>query len=131
MITLGVEGIASLGLSLTRKARLRRRIVEHLAEVAEPVADEIREAAPEESGALRESVRVEQDSRKLQVSIKAGGVPETERPSSNGVTYDEALLTEYGTVKQAPRPFFWPAIRAHEDDFERAGTDAVASAMED
>lgn len=131
MITLGFEGLATLVLTPTRKARLRKRVTENLAQAVEPVLDEIRAGAPEKSGALRESVRAERDPSKLTVTIKAGDTPATARPSANGTTYDEALLTEYGTVHQAAHPFFYPPINAHRRDFEKIADSAVSDAFED
>ncbi|MCC0806505.1 hypothetical protein FPV16_09785 [Methylobacterium sp. W2] len=130
MISMGFEGLSTLILSSTRKARLRKRVVDHLEAVAQPVADEIRAGAPERSGTLRDSVRVERDEKNLKVTISAGGTPETQRPSANGTTYDEAVLTEFGTVHQPAHPFFFPPIEQHQRDFERAGSDAVTGAME-
>lgn len=131
MITLGFEGLATLVLTPTRKARLRRRVTENLAKAVEPVVEEIRAGAPEKSGALRDSVRAEQDSGNLRVTIRAGDTPETSRPSANGTTYDEALLTEYGTVHQPAHPFFYPPINAHRQDLEKIADGAVSDAFED
>jgi hypothetical protein len=131
MITLGFEGLATLVLTPTRKARLRKRVLENLSNAVEPVVNEIKAGTPVESGALRESVRTESNPSEMVVVIKAGGVPETSSPALNGTVYDEALLTEYGTIHQAPRPFFWPVINAHEADFAKIGESAVTDAFED
>ncbi|MCC0809046.1 hypothetical protein FPV16_23070 [Methylobacterium sp. W2] len=131
MITMGFEGLSTLILSSTRKARLRSRIVDALEAAAEPVADEIRAGAPEKSDGLRDSVRVERDEKNLKVTISAGGTPETERPSGNGITYDEAVLTEFGTVHQPAHPFFFPPINEHADELESAASSAVSGALGD
>ena len=131
MITMGVEGLSTILLSATHKSRLRKRVTEKLAAVAAPVVEEIREAAPERSGALRDSVRLERDPSRIRVVIAAGGTPETERPTKGGTTYDEALLVEFGIVHEPPNPFFYPAIDAHQSDFEKVADEAVSEAFED
>ena len=95
-----------------RKARLQRGFEKHGAVLVE----KIKAAAPVRTGALRNSVRMVPATKKPGVVIIAGGLPSTAR----GPHLDEALLTEYGTRKEAAEPFFWPTIRADKSAIGRA-----------
>jgi HK97 gp10 family phage protein len=61
-------------------------------------------------GALKTSVRVIPGKKDTVVRIVAGGVL-TIRPSTSSKPYDYARADEFGTVKMAPRPFFFPTYR--------------------
>ena len=83
-----------------------------LAKAAE-LAENIREAAPKQSGALAGSVRVvdvSQQSRfsaRYSVLVIAGGQATTR----DG--FDYAIATEFGTVKENPEPFFYNTARRY------------------
>jgi len=128
MIEFGLPKFESLALSATRKARLRERVLGGLTRTAESVAEDIRQAAPEDEGALRDSVQVKTDAQALRVTIEAGG-PSTTKYGKNGRPYDHAMAVEYGTTRQPARPFFYPSINAREDEFgdavDQAGQDAL------
>lgn len=128
MIEFGLPKFESLALSATRKARLRERVLGGLTSTAQSIAEDIRQAAPEDEGALRDSVHVETDAQALRVTIEAGG-QSTTKFSKNGRAYDHAMAVEYGTTHQPARPFFYPPINAREDEFgdavDRSGQDAL------
>ena len=110
MISADLAGLAGLLQILTRDKRVEDAARRALEREAETLAAAIRAAAPEDTGALKESVRVEPGGEPLTVAVVAGGDANTLKPASSGVVYDEALLAEYGTRKAAPRPFFWPTV---------------------
>ncbi|GJE00909.1 HK97-gp10 family putative phage morphogenesis protein [Methylobacterium isbiliense] len=123
MIGVSISGLAALTQSLTLGSRVReaaQRAVEHQ---AEELADAIREAAPEDSGDLRDSVRTEAGEEPLTVMVLAGGTPETTKTSEAG-SFDVAVMTEYGTSKTEPQPFFYPTVEARRDKM-KANIDAA------
>jgi len=65
--------------------------------VAERIADEMRSMVPVDSGALRDTIRVEVDDDEVMVAV---GNEET----------DYAVYVEYGTRNRAATPFVMPAI---------------------
>lgn len=89
------------------------------------------EAAPAESGDLEASCRVEPGENPLEFVVKAGGDQTTrEVREGSGVTLDYALCFEYGTSRQAARPFFWPTYNALRDDMQSEINQAIGKALE-
>lgn len=76
------------------------------------IANNIQANAPVKSGRLRSSVRMEIESGRFRVVIKAGG-PATTVPVRSGQTtsYDYALAQEFGTQHVRAQPFFYPTWR--------------------
>jgi len=95
------------------------------------IADEMRIAAPRgPTGNLQKSVRVEPGRGEFSVVIKAGG-PLTTKPVRAGQSarYDYSLGTEFGTVKQGEKPFFWNTYNANKkrakNRIRKAGKSAI------
>ena len=113
-------------------SRLKHRFGDKFDVAAEQVAERIRAAAPERSGDLAASVRVEREGD--QVAIKAGGTPETTgrgKTGSQDAVFDYAVAVEYGTGKMAAEPFFYPGAHAAEPEFHQAASDALSTARKD
>lgn len=113
-------------------------------------ADELmqlqRRLVPEESGALRASIRKEQredESRGIRVAIIAGGLPSTqERSGSRGKVFDRAVMMEHGTKPHKnlglfkgsrnpgikARPFFFPPYRAFKKTIKSRTSRAISAA---
>jgi hypothetical protein len=106
------------------KPKLRAKLQAKLENEGKALAEAIREAAPEDEGDLRESVRCEPDPKRYPgVVVVIGGTPETMKPFDGGV-FDEALGLEYGTTKRAAHPFVWPTVQRERDGIEsRAGAE--------
>jgi hypothetical protein len=84
------------------------------------------------SGHLDKSIRVEQvPSRRGQpiVAIKAGG-PLTTKSSAKGKPYDYALAEEFGTQREAARPFFFVTVRENKQRAYAAVRARVAETMQ-
>lgn len=130
MITAALEGLGQLLSTLSTASKVVHVAVGQKArDLSGELVDDMKARAPEDSGTLRDSIRAEPDAEDGTVMVRAGGTPETARPTAGGETYDEALLTEYGTIHQAPRPFFEPAVEARRDEIGEAlvlaGNDAL------
>ena len=130
MITAALEGLGELLSTLSTASKVVRVAVgQKSSALASELVEDMQARAPQDSGTLRESIRAEPNEDDGTVTVRAGGTPETARPTANGETYDEALLTEYGTIHQAPRPFFEPAVEARRaeigDALVKAGNDAL------
>lgn len=130
MITCKIEGLGQLLSSFSNARKVVRVAVSQKATaLAGEIVEDMKARAPEDSGTLRDSIRAESNDEDGTITVRAGGTPETARPTPGGETYDEALLTEYGTIHQAPRPFFEPAVEARRAEIGealvQAGTDAV------
>lgn len=125
MIEANLTGL-SIFQTLTRSDRLEAAARRALEAEAETLAAAIRDAAPEDSGGLRESVRVEPSERPLSVVVTAGGTPETAR----GPGLDTALMTEYGTSEREAQPFFWPTVEAMRDNI-KSNIDTIIDGAKD
>lgn len=124
-IGIGIGTAIGFAQSLSRSARLRDDVQEKLLAAAERVADKVRDAVPVDEGALRDSVRVVPGRSKPSVAIIAGGPSTTDEGG-----YDHALSTEFGTQRQAARPFFYPTIRENLDLIEDAVPNAITDPTE-
>lgn len=83
---------------------------------ANELADNIKAAAPVRTGTLRDSVRVRDvstsDETKLSVLVIAGGPKTTKQENSGSADY--AVITEYGSRKEKPEPFFFSTFRLYQ-----------------
>lgn len=129
MIGFDLQGLGIFQ-ALTRSERITAAAQRALEAEAEQLAEAIRDAAPADSGALRESVRVEPGDEPLRVTVTAGGTPETTRTNASGVEFDEALMLEYGTSRSAAQPFFWPTVENNRDKI-KANIDGVMDEAKD
>ena len=109
---------------------MRERLTAALLENGERLATEIRAAAPHDAGALQQSVRVEDQTKKKnpRVYVKAGG-PLTTHGGPRG-TYDYANAVEFGTRKMPARPFFYPTYRRLKLEIRRDITEAMQTALD-
>jgi HK97 gp10 family phage protein len=125
---------------------------------AQRAALQAQEAAPDETGNLEASCRVETNPDDLlDVHVVAGGdlttksydrgtdykesvvidgrnnegIAKTRKGSGEGVEYDYALGFEFGTSKQPARPFFYSTYRAMKPDLDDAINQTVEKAIND
>lgn len=109
---------------------MRERLTAALLENGEKLATEIRAAAPDDAGALKQSVRVEDQTKKKnpRVHVKAGG-PLTTHGGSHG-SYDYANAVEFGTTKMPARPFFYPTYRRLKPEIRRDIANALQTVID-
>jgi HK97 gp10 family phage protein len=120
--------------------RAKRELATVVQAEAERLAEAIRAAAPVKTGTLRDSVKVRRNRGSLSFTIVAGGDATTKtyerdtgyesavvidgrdnrgiakQSGGAGVTYDYSLSVEYGTSREHAEPFFFPTVRAMQDD---------------
>jgi len=115
--------------SLTAKAQ---------AELAAAVKQEAEDLSEAQRTALRPLITGESDGN-LEAScvavpgehdgeyvVQAGGEKTTkEIRKGSGVAYDYAAAFEYGTTRQAARPFFWPTYRERRDGIRERLSKAI------
>src|SRR4051812_16243461 len=112
MISARTIGLATMALRIGHFGPILNRRMQHAFDKqAQKAVDAMQERVNVEKGALRDSIRYEKNTEEHKTGIKitAGGTPETEHVDhKNGQTYDEALLLEYGTLREEAQPFFRP-----------------------
>lgn len=155
MIDAEFLGQANLARKLAGAAKRAEAAVQRRAEaIGEDMAAVMRERVPVDTGALRDSIRVEPDPDNNGAVVKAGGTPETQRPSGRkGHVFDQALMVEYGTAphqnatnagrRQRARaarsthpgtpaqPFFNPVVNEYRGRIRKELGDAAADAALD
>jgi HK97 gp10 family phage protein len=91
------------------------------------------EAAPDETGNLEASCRVETSpDDPLDVHVVAGGdLTTTEVRTGSGEPYDYALAFNFGSSHQPGREFFYSTYRARKDGMDSAISDAIGKAIND
>ena len=86
-------------------------LTEALLNTAQDGKKRAKELSPVDTGAMRDSIRVERLAREagkiLYTGIRAGGYIRNPR---TGRFVDYASFVEYGTSRQAPQPFMRPAV---------------------
>ncbi|MDA9529247.1 hypothetical protein [Bradyrhizobium sp. CCBAU 25338] len=88
------------------------------------------EQSPDETGHLEESCVVVPGSNDLEFIVQAGGELTTkEVREGSGQPYDYALGFEFGTSRQAARPFFFNTYEAMRDDLQKAIDDGVSEVL--
>lgn len=124
--------------------RLKRRLAAIPKQVREDVnktllkqgndlAGSMRNLAPVDTGALRDSIEVTEGGHSTPPYSQPGGehvVPENAvaiTAGNEGVRYPH--LVEYGTTSADPQPFFWPAYRIHKRRIKNAIGRAVGKAV--
>ena len=125
MIFAAASGLASLAreLSTISKAVHVATAAKSQSIAGEMVA-EMRARVDVRTGSVRDSIRQEQNDDGT-VMVRAGGTPETARPTAEGVVYDAAVILENGTMRQPAEPFFWPVV---EEARERLGPEVIQAA---
>ena len=133
--------------------KVRRELVTAIRTEADRLADAIKAAAPVKTGALRDSVKVRRTRNDLTLYVDAGGDATTKyydrstgyrrevvidgrsnegiakQADGAGVSYDYSLAVEYGATDHPAEPFFYPTVRAMEDDINANIAAAVEKAL--
>lgn len=131
MILAAMEGLGEFLTNLSRAEKVAGLATGKKArDLGGELVEDMKARVEVERGILRDSIRLE-DGGEGSVSVRAGGTPETARPTSEGTTYDEAVLLEYGTVHMPAEPFFYPAVDARRDEIEAALGQAVEDEIGD
>lgn len=130
MISADLTGL-SIFQSLSRSSRVVAAAQRAVEAEADQLVDAIRDAAPEDSGTLRDSIRQEPGDDPLSVIVRAGGTPETTRTNRAGVSFDEALMLEYGTSRSAAQPFFYPTIERMRDKIRSTISNTIEDAVKE
>lgn len=116
MILAKITGLASLASEMGNVLKAAKVVAATRShDIAGEMIEGMQGRVAEDSGALRESIRKE-DNGDGTVMVRAGGTPETTKEASTG-TVDEAVLVEHGTIYQPGRPFFWPEVEAARERF--------------
>lgn len=114
----------------------RNAVLKALATSAESIASTQRALAPEDTGALKDSITV---------TLPGQSTPAYSQPGGNRVAGDNEViitvgdsdtryphLVEYGTAAADAQPFFWPAFRLQrkraQQRIDRAGRKAIRDA---
>lgn len=110
--------------------RAKRELVEAVQAEAERLAEAIKAAAPVKTGALRDSIKVRRQRGGLSFVVSAGGDATTkEIRGGSGEPYDYAAAVEFGTGREHAEPFFFPTIRAMQDEIRANLQAAVLRAI--
>ena len=88
---------------------------------ADELIGNMKERVPVETGTLKESIRKKNVTRVVSIMLRnpsvlviAGGSATTRR-TKEGVIYDYAVSTEFGTKNEAPEPFFYNTARFYRN----------------
>lgn len=114
---------------------VRESVHPALVKGAEEIAATARRLAPEETGALKESITVTGPNQPTPAYSQPGGarmVGENQAAVTVGnskVRY--AHLVEYGTTKAPAKPFFWPAFRSQRKRAANRIKRAMSKAVRD
>lgn len=119
MITAEIEGLSGLLSNMLRVTKLVKTATRREIEGGvDDLVEAIKADAPVDTGGLRDSVRAEPVPGEDAFLIRAGDVPETERPLKHGHMLDQAPLIEYGTVNRPATPFFFPNVERYKPEIE-------------
>jgi HK97 gp10 family phage protein len=91
----------------------------------------MKSAAPKDTGAVAASVRVEGGRNSGErFYVKAGG-PSTTRPVREGAdaSFDYATASEWGTVKEPARPWFFATWRAYRPSIRKGMESTIKKAV--
>lgn len=123
--------------------KVKRELVTTIKSEADKLADAVKAAAPVATGALRDSVKVRRTRNDLTLFVTAGGEATTKyydratgyesevvidgrdnsgkakQADGQGVGYDYAMAVEYGTQDESAQPFFYPTVRAMENEINQ------------
>ena len=111
--------------------KLKRQIATAIAQEADRLATAIKVAAPVDTGALRDSVKVRRTKHDLTLEVTAGGESTTHGERGPHGVGDYALFTEYGTQKSPAQPFFYSTARAMQADINANIAKAVSDVLDD
>lgn len=131
MITGTLEGLGELLTNISRAETAARVATGQKArDLSGELVEDMKGRVEVARGVLRDSIRAEEN-KDGTMTVRAGGTPETARPTKSGTTYDEAVLLEYGTIHMPAEPFFNPAVEARRDEIGEAMVQAVEDEIGD
>lgn len=114
-------------------AEVQKAVQPALLKQANNMAATMRQLAPMDTGDLRESIEVTPGGQSTPPYSQPGGsmtVPTNAVAITVGnedVRY--AHLQEYGTINNAPHPFFWPSVRLHNKKAKKAIKASISRAV--
>jgi HK97 gp10 family phage protein len=117
-------------------AKLEAQLSDVVREQAEMLSAAQRQALQsleqsDETGDLEASCVVVPGESDLEFIVQAGGDLTTkEVREGSGVGFDYALAFEFGTSRQAARPFFWPTYREHKDEIREAINQGISEVLD-
>ncbi len=116
-------------------AAVRGAVQPTLIKEAEKIAEQMRNLAPEFSGALKDSIAVTPGGQTTPPYSQPGGsrqVPENAVAITAGDTYARyPHLVEYGAEHAPAQPYFWPAWRLARKNARRNVRRAITKAVKD
>lgn len=112
---------------------VKEAALESVLKQAKAIADTMRQLAPVDEGNLRDSITVTGPRDRTPAYSQPGGSM-TVAENAAAITVGDhevryAHLQEYGTVNNAPHPFFWPAVRLHNAKAKKAIKRGIATAV--
>lgn len=112
-------GIARLQLRLAAiPAEVKAAVRPALLQSAQDIAATVRSLAPEDTGALKDSVEVTPPGGTTPAYSQPGGSTTLSENAAAVTVGNHAVryahLVEYGTKAAPAQPFFWPAVRLHQ-----------------
>ena len=118
----------------TMQNQMAASLEENFLRQADELIENMRGAVPVKSGVLRDSIRKKNVSvsygnrRRVSILVLAGGPTTTHHGRTS--TYDYALGTEFGTVKEKPEPFFYSSARLYKQQGRESAAETVDQAIE-
>lgn len=135
--------------------KLKRELAGKIQDEAQGLADAIEANAPRLSGVLAGSVKVRRKRNTLDFEVTAGGDDTTKtyerstdyssavtidgrdnsgkqkvtKGEGEGVGYDYALASEFGTSKEEAEPFFYPTFREMKDGIQHRIEQAISDVV--
>lgn len=114
------DSLRSLSSDLaTSSQRVGAKAAKAVRDGAKRIANDAKRAAPRNTGALAASIKTSTTG-----DGRSGTLSATVEPT---VRY--APFVEFGTFKDAPQPFLFPAMEKHEGDILREIADAIDEAL--
>jgi HK97 gp10 family phage protein len=128
-VVTGREALRALLLKLPKTAAVKLQA--SMTQSANDLAELQRSRVPVNTGALKDSIRVEPFNKGgIGAIIRAGG-PTTTKPVRSGKSpsYDYSLGIELGTQEMLAHPFFYPSYRQQKPKIIRGAALAVKAAV--
>lgn len=108
--------------------KLKKELAGKIKEQADDLADAIKSAAPVNTGALRDSVKVRRKRNELDLEVTAGG-DTTVKQTASGFALDYSRFIEFGAVGHPAEPFFFSTAREMMPEIQQNIEDAVAEVL--
>lgn len=111
---------------------LKGSLEEAYSRQADELMSNMRANVPEDTGALKRSIRkkVIKGRNRVSVLVAAGG-PLTTKRTAGGQAYDYALSVEFGDTEHEAEPFFYSAARRYKTASNEIARETVAKAIEE